>query len=115
MKVVILLSLLLTSCASILNDKQQKINIVSSNNKEIKGTINGVPFSGPGIINVDREKLDKIISVDNPACTKQTIMPSSVDTAFFVNILSGGTTGSTTDYSTGKMWKYQDTVVIQCN
>lgn len=105
---------LLGGCATILNDETQKINIGSTDNSEFKGTIDGIPFTGPSIVSVKRTKADKIIVVDTPACTKQTLLPSSVDMKFFINILSGGTTGSTTDYSTEKMWKYQDSVLIPC-
>jgi len=111
---MILVSVALTSCASMFNEKQQKINIVSSNNTPLKGTISGVPFTGPGIVSIDRSKTDKIIFVDGDACTKQTALNSSVDTNFWINILSSGPFGSSTDYSTEKMWKYQDTVVIPC-
>jgi len=42
------------------------------------------------------------------------VAEKSVDPKFFVNILSGGSFGSTTDYSTEKMWKYNENVVISC-
>jgi hypothetical protein len=111
---IVLTGLIITSCASLLNDDYQRINIGSTNNSELKGSIDGVPFTGPGIITVKRAKADKIIMVDSPACTKQTLLASTVDMKFYINILSGGTTGSTTDYATEKMWKYQDSVLIPC-
>ena len=111
---VLVTGLALTSCATILNDDYQKINVGSSNNSAFKGSIDGIPFTGPAIVSVKRTKADKIVMVDTEACTKQTLLPSNVDTKFFINILSGGTTGSTTDYSTEKMWKYQDSVLIPC-
>jgi uncharacterized protein YceK len=104
----------LAGCATILNDETQKINVGSANNTEFKGTIDGIPFSGPGVIAVKRTKADKIIMVDTPACQKQNLLASTVDPKFFINILSGGTFGSSTDYATEKMWKYQDTVLIPC-
>jgi hypothetical protein len=114
MKLVILLSsLLLSACATILNDDLQNIS-VSSTAESIKGTIGGIPFHGPGIVQVRRSKADKIIIVDTPNCTKQTLLASSVDPKFFINILSGGTFGSSTDYGSEKMWKYQDQVIIPC-
>ncbi len=105
---------LLTGCASILNEKDQKINIMTSNNSPIKGSIDGIPFTGPGIVSVTRSKADKVLIVDSEACNKQTLLPTSVDTVFWINVLTGGTFGSSTDYSTEKMWKYQDTVIIPC-
>ncbi len=116
MKIILIvaMSLFLFSCASILNDKTQNINVVTSNNSEVQGTIAGLPFAAPGIVTTTRSKADKILLVSSPGCTKQTLLPSEVDTKFFINILSGGTFGSSTDYGTEKMWKFQDTVTIIC-
>lgn len=110
---LVLAGLMLTSCATILNEDMQKVNI-SSSADSIKGNIDGVPFQGPGVVNVKRAKSDKIINVDTPSCQKQTILTSTVDPKFFINILIGGTFGSSTDYATDKMWKYQDQVIISC-
>lgn len=104
----------LTGCASILNEADQKINITTSGNKAISGNVNGVAFTGPGVVTVKREKVAKIISVDTAGCTKQTTLPNEVDTKFWINLLSGGPFGSSTDYGTDKMWKYQDNVAIAC-
>lgn len=114
LSLVVLLGLIVSGCASILNDEDQKINIVTSNNSEIKGNIDGIPFTGPGIVSVKRAKSDRILVADTPACNKQTLLHSTVDMKFYINILSGGTFGSSTDYSTEKMWKYEDTVLIPC-
>lgn len=105
---------LLSGCATILNDKTQPINVTSSNGATFEGNIDGVAFKGPGIVNVVREKKDRVVSVTTPGCTPQTALPKSVDSKFFVNILSGGTFGSTTDYTTEEMWRYADNVVITC-
>ncbi len=105
---------LLSGCASILNEKTQQVNVSSSNGKAIKGTVDGVPFTGPGIVSLQRQKASKIFNVDTAGCAKQTTVENDVDPKFFINILSGGTFGSTTDYSTEKMWKYSDNVVISC-
>ena len=48
-------------------------------------------------------------------CAPETAMPKSVDSKFFINIISGGVFGSTTDYTTEKMWRYSETVVVACN
>lgn len=112
---LLMTSILFSGCATILNDEYQRVNISASNNKEIKGTVDGQPFSAPSIITIKRSKADKIIVVDTPACAKQTLAPSTVDMKFFINILSGGTFGSSTDYATEKMWKFQDSIVIPCS
>jgi hypothetical protein len=111
---LVLMSLVFMGCATILNDDYQKINVTTSNNKEVKGQIEGVPFTAPGIVSVKRSKADKVMTVDSSSCAKQVLLNSNVDNKFFINILTGGTLGSSTDYGTEKMWKFQDTVSIQC-
>jgi hypothetical protein len=104
----------LSGCASILNEKTQSINVASSTGSDIKGTVNGMPFKAPGIINVVREKKDLLFVTETEGCTKETIVPKDVSGMFWINILSGGIFGSSTDYSTEKMWKYSDNVIISC-
>lgn len=111
--IVFIAAISLMGCATILNEDLQKINVSSSADK-IKGNIDGIPFEGPGIVAVKRTKGDRIINVETAGCQKQTVLASTVDPKFFINILCGGTFGSTTDYASEKMWKFQDQVVIPC-
>jgi hypothetical protein len=105
---------LMSGCASIFNDKTQTINVTASNAATIKGTVDGMPFTTPGAVNVFRQKNAKIFITEAEGCNPQTVADSNVDVKFFGNILSGGVLGSTTDYSTEKMWKYSENVVIHC-
>ena len=105
---------LFSGCASILNDKEQAINVNTSTGKSISGTVNGQSFTAPGVVYVPRENKNKVFTTDEPGCAKETVADKSVDGVFFVNILSGGVFGSTTDYGTERMWKYADTVTISC-
>lgn len=105
----------LSGCASILNDKTQQVNVASSNGKPIQGSIDGTPFTGPGIVTVLRENKNKTITTDTAGCAKETALNKSVDSVFFLNLLSGGVFGSTTDYSTEKMWRYEPSVTVSCN
>lgn len=104
---------LMTGCASILNDETQQVNVSASNGKTIEGSVDGTKFTTPGVISLRRAKASKIVKSDTPGCAKETVAPSTVDPKFFINILTGGVFGSTTDYSTEKMWKYSD-VVVSC-
>lgn len=104
----------ITGCATILNEEHQKVNIVSSNAQEFSGTIDGQPFQGPGVVEMKRANADKVILVDTAGCVKETVATKSVDPVFFVNILSGGALGSTTDFASEKMWTYEDTIEIVC-
>lgn len=105
---------LMTGCASILNEKTQQVNVSASNGKPIKGSVDATPFTAPGVVTVTRAKATKVFNVETEGCAKQTVVENTVDPKFFINILSGGAFGSTTDYSTDKMWKYSDNVVISC-
>ena len=114
-QIVVLINVLgLQGCATILNEKTQQINVATSTGEKITAKIDGMSVEVPGIVGLTRAKGDKIITTDNPRCTPSTILPSEVDTIFFVNILSGGAFGSTTDYASEKMWKYQENVLINC-
>jgi hypothetical protein len=101
-------------CASILNDSNQNINVATSSGEKVTAKIDGMPIEIPGVASVKRGKADKIITVDDPRCAGTTILPSDVDNVFFINLLSGGVLGSTTDYATGRMWEYQETAVVSC-
>jgi len=110
----IALTVALSGCASILNDKTQAINVSSSTGSDIQGTVNGMPFKAPGVVAVTRENKNKLFVTETEGCTKETIAEKSVDPKFFINILSGGSFGSSTDYASDKMWKYNESVVIAC-
>lgn len=105
---------LMTGCASILNKETQPVNVSSANGKPIKGTVDGAPFVGPGVVMVYRQKAPKIFNVETEGCAKSTSVASGVDIKFFGNIILGGVIGSSTDYATDKMWKYEENVVIPC-
>jgi len=106
-------ALSLTGCATILNDTTHKANIQTSDGQKAMLNVNGVTVEAPGVVELPRQKDGVIIkSVDNRC--NDTNANSKVDTKFFINILSGGALGSTTDYASDKMWTYDDTIVVQC-
>lgn len=105
---------MLSGCASILNDKTQPINVSATNNREITVAVDGQSVKTPAVINVTRENKNKLIVTSAEGCAKETSLEKSVDTKFFINILSGGLLGSSTDYGSEKMWRYAESVVIQC-
>lgn len=107
--------MVLTGCATILNDSTQKINITTSNNTKSEIEINGATYNAPAIISVTRSREDLIVNAKNPKCTQQYLVKSKIDNKFWINILSGGTFGSSTDYGSDKMWTYQDEVELKCN
>lgn len=136
-KIVCVLALIaLSGCASIVNDKNQKVQISASNGQELKGTIQDIEtktvkvdgkrqkktaqtvsgsFTGkPADVMVERSSVKKVVVVENEECQKETPLNSNVSPMFFGNILIGGLIGSTIDASTQKMWQYQEKVVVQC-
>jgi hypothetical protein len=121
MKKVILVSLSvvmlnLAGCASILTDKEQKVNLLSSTGKPVSVQVDGKTFDGPGVITVTKSKeKSKVITANTAGCAKETVLTREIEPTFWVNILSGGAFGSTTDMATEKMWKYQDSVTVSCS
>ena len=105
---------LLSGCSSIINDKNQQVNVTTSNGAEVKGTVNGMPFSAPGIVALSRENKSKVFVTEGTNCAKETVAEKTVDPIFFVNLLSGGPIGSSIDFGTEKMWKYADNIAISC-
>lgn len=118
-KTIVLAALLLsisltTGCATILKGKTQKVNIATSNNKQITVTVDGKTAQVPGVVEVKRREAELVISTKEPGCTPQTVAANEVESAFWVNILSGGAFGSTTDYATESMWKYDENITVNC-
>ena len=110
-----LVGLSLASCATILSGKTQKINVSSVGQKSVEFKLEGRTYKTPAIVTVERENKDKIIEVlDDKCAQKQILLNKKINPVFFVNILSGGALGSTTDYATGAMWEYDSNVQIDC-
>lgn len=108
---IIIMGILLSSCATILSGHTQKINVTTSSGKQATALVDGQRYTVPSVIDVDRQNKD--IMVANEKCpNQQVILNKSVNSTFWVNILSGGAFGSTTDAATGDMWSYQPENVV---
>ena len=107
--------LMASGCATILNEDTQNLNVRTSNNSEITAIIDGKKIKTPGSMAVKRAKGDLVVFTTAKNCAGATQVESSVDSVFFLNLLSGGTFGSTTDYSSDDMWEYDTDVVVNCN
>lgn len=108
--------LLFSGCATVFNDKAQTVNLMTSNGSKITASVDGQSVEVPGIVQLKRAKLDKIITTDNANCTKQTVAARKFDPIFLGNVLGlgWGLFFSTTDYTTEKMWSYDQNIVINC-
>jgi hypothetical protein len=107
-------TLLSSGCATILTEDTHKINVTTSNGESTTISVDGVSQSVPGVVSVKKENKDKILVADSAECTDVNLS-KEVESVFFVNILSGGVFGSSTDYGTEKMWRYQESITVPCN
>lgn len=102
-------------CASILTDDTTPVNVSTSNGKPTTVMVDGKNHQVPGVVYFVKDGEDKIIQARSGSnCAKETVAPRKVEDVFWVNILSGGVFGSTTDAATDKMWGYEDTIEISC-
>jgi len=102
-----------SGCATIINDKTQQVSVTTSDGQKISGTVDGTPFTTPGTVDLRRSDEAKVFETDAPGCETKTVVDNKVDGVFWLNIILGGTFGSTTDATSKEMWKYDD-VVIPC-
>ena len=98
-------------CATILSGKKQSINVASSPSGKMV-EVDGRTIQTPSIVTIDRGKDDLIVKCKDG--NNQKILSKKINPVFFVNILSGGAFGSTTDYTSGAMWQYDENINLEC-
>lgn len=103
----------MSSCASMFNKDYQQVNVVTSNGKKAELSIDGKTISAPAIVDVKRSEKSLIVT-GKGKCAGQTIANSKISNVFWINLLSSGPFGSTTDYATEKMWQYDDRIEVSC-
>lgn len=110
-------SSLLSGCANIFSDDVHTINVMTSNGKNADITVDGAQYSVPGAVILSKDGKTKLLNSETEGCAKLTALNRKIEPVFFANILGGyfASTSSVVDYATSSMWKYDDTVVIQCN
>lgn len=105
---------MMSGCASIVTDGTSTINLQTTNGQTTQVTIDGQEFTAPGVVSVLKNGENKLIIAKNEKCAPQTLVEKEIELAFWGNIITGGLLGSTTDFSTDKMWTYNDQVTIDC-
>ncbi|MET1219475.1 MAG: adenosine deaminase [Glaciecola sp.] len=105
---------LLSGCATLTTDATQRVNVMTTNSKQVQASVAGNTFQAPGSVVITRDGKEKVITVADSDCANTTAVPKKITTAFWGNIIIGGLLGSTTDTVTGKMYDYDDQVIIQC-
>ena len=104
-------SLILSGCATLLSGEQQSLNITSN----VKGAhvfindmkVGRTPFYGK----ISKSKHLMIRLEKKGYETKIQNFDSAIDPTFWVNVISGGPFGSTTDFGTNSIWKYQPSTI----
>ncbi|MBU2038460.1 MAG: adenosine deaminase [Thalassobium sp.] len=104
----------ISGCATILSEDVATVNVATSTGKKIDITIDGQNYTVPGVVKLEKDGQSKIISTNDADCASSTAMNRKVEGVFWVNLLSGGLFGSTTDSATDAMWTYDDYVTISC-
>lgn len=104
---------LLGGCATILSGKTQSINVTTESGKKYNASIDGQKYTVPAVIQLTRENKDKTMTIEE--CPDQKVLlHKEINPVFFVNIFSGAF-GSTTDWASESMWKYQpENVNVKC-
>ena len=111
---IALLSVVLCNCATIFSGNTQKVNVTTEDGKDGIAKINGQEYKVPAIISLQKENKDKIIALKE--CPQnQVLLQKGIETTFWINIFSAGVFGSTTDYASDAMWKYEPSnVQLKC-
>ncbi len=107
----VVFSLFSTGCATIVSGKTQKINLTSSKPQTVE--IDGETYQAPKIVTLQKEDKDRVLTVKE--CNKKVLLKKKIEPMFWGNILIGGVIGSTIDYATKSMWRYEpDNVDVSC-
>jgi len=114
LKTAAVLSVALASgCASIINDREQTVRVLTSNGQKVEAIMNGLPIEAPTSVSLPREGNSIDITPSTEGC-EPTTLDVGISWLFWANIITGGATGSTTDAVSQKMWDYDDSVTINC-
>jgi hypothetical protein len=106
------LLLLTTSCSSIINGTKQTVTIdsnVRGADININGTsVGSTPFTGK----ISRGSSTQVYISKPGYIPKNIILNSDIEPIFWGNIIVGGFLGSSTDYGTGALYKYNPATII---
>lgn len=109
----LVLALTVAGCATILSGTSQTISVnsnVDGAEVYLDGSLLGTT---PLTATVQRPKQDGTLRVEAEGYRSyQQVWSKTINTMFWVNILSGGTLGSSTDYSTGAMYAYEPATLM---
>ncbi len=107
------IGMLISGCGTITNGTKQKVAISTSTGHQVIARIDGKKVQIPSNVDIGRKTGANIqvLNEDNP-CFEDTNYSvagkGKVSGVFWINIISGGTFGSTTDAISGGMWEYSN-------
>ena len=111
---LLLISFLLSSCASIINEDTTQVSLETSTGEKADVVIGGMTYSIPSKVKLKRSREDLEIISKNKNCDEKTKVGPELSPVFFLNIIAGGGLGSTTDFASSNMWDYSKKIVIKC-
>jgi hypothetical protein len=114
--IVIALAFSVSGCATLFGSSQQMINVRASNGQTFEGQLsNGTPFKAPGTVSFSKSGSQPVKIITNDRnCAAVTTVDKTIAGIFWGNVITGGLLGSGTDYISGKMWTYDENVIIAC-
>ena len=102
---------LVSGCSTIINGRDQTISI-NSNVKDAEITVNGVVTGRTPFTGLIRRASGTVVTVKKDGYQPKTVtLDTSVEPIFWGNIIIGGVLGSTTDLSTGGLYKYSPATI----
>ena len=115
------LAVAVSGCASIIDGKDQNINLVPSSGGKVSATV--ISPAGmqevtlPTVIHTNRSNEDIVVNIEESSCYEEStqVIQSSVNPLILGNVITGGFLGSTTDFATGAAWEYDKNAVVFVN
>ena len=109
--------LLLSSCATMFTGTTKRINMMTSNNDEVKVDVTSIDGTQtvtiPSLVSVSKGNIPITITVKEDECHKKStyVSENHLNMIFLGNAFNYFV-GTTTDVPNGAMWTYDDNVVV---
>jgi hypothetical protein len=101
------LALICGGCATLIGGTSQTVS-VNSNVDGAQVSLNDMPLGRTPLVTTLKRGQTGVLKVEAPGYQPyQIALNKKISSLFWVNILSGGSFGSTTDYATGAMYEYE--------
>lgn len=113
-------TLSLSACGTLFSDKYKTVNISTETNDTVNAEVINARgtqrIQMPATIIVERSSDDLIVNVKDNKCYEDTTIqsPKKLNKWVVINLFFGlsGFTSTTTDAASGKLWDYDDKIVV---